>query len=216
MTTAPSSSPATPATPVSQAEQTRAAALGAILFRNRGWLPVPFVAVPLLAPSQLQAGQHVTAWVIGLLLVLFGEAFRLAGVAAAGTVTRRRSRSVQRLVTYGVFTWMRNPLYVGNFFAWIGAVVASGVLWFLPVAAVLFAVEYSLIVRYEEGVLESIFGAEYLAYKTRTPRWLPRPPRVRESGPHAWGEALRSEVSTLLQYVGLAAALGVKYWVTAR
>ncbi len=218
MTTVPPSSSATAdaAPPVSDAEQTRAAALGAVLFRNRGWLPVPFVAVPLLAPSQLQAGQHVTAWVTGALLVVFGEAFRLAGVAAAGTVTRRRSRTVQRLVTYGIFTWMRNPLYVGNFFAWIGAVVASGVLWFIPVAAVLFAVEYSLIVRYEEGVLESIFGGEYLAYKARTPRWFPRPPRVPESGPHAWGEALRSEVSTLLQYVGLAAAFGVKYWVVGR
>ncbi len=216
MTTAPHSPRAASDAPVSAAEQTRAAALGAVLFRNRGWLPVPFVAVPLLAPSQLGPGQHVTAWVVGALLVVFGEMFRLAGVSAAGTVTRRRSRTVQRLVTYGIFSWMRNPLYIGNFFAWLGVVVASGVLWFLPVAAVLFAVEYTLIVRYEEGVLESIFGGEYLAYKARTPRWLPHPPRAPEHGPHAWGEALRSEVSTLLQYVGLAAALGVKHWVTIR
>ena len=216
MTTAPHL-PAATDTPVSQAEQTRAAALGAVLFRNRGWLPVPFVAVPLLAHSQLGRGQqYVTTWIVGGLLVVFGELFRLAGVAAAGTVTRRRSRTVQRLVTYGIFSWMRNPLYVGNFFAWLGVVVASGVLWFLPVAALLFAVEYTLIVRYEEGVLESIFGGEYLAYKARTPRWFPRPPRVPEHGGHAWGEALRSEISTLLQYVGLAAALGLKHWVTVR
>ena len=217
MTIAPhAAAPAPSETAVSAAERTRAAALGAVLFRNRGWLPVPFVAVPLLAPSQLGPGQHAAAWTAGAFLVAFGEAFRLAGVAAAGTVTRRRSRTVQRLVTYGIFGWMRNPLYVGNFFAWLGVVAASGVLWFLPVAAVLFAVEYSLIVRYEEGVLESIFGGEYLAYKARTPRWFPRPPRVAEQGPHAWGEAWRSEVSTLLQYVALGAALGVRYWLTAR
>ncbi len=218
MTAAPPHTPPVSAPPaVSPAEQTRAAALGAVLFRNRGWLPVPFVAVPLLAPSQLQPGQHAAAWAVGALLVALGETFRLAGVAAAGTVTRRRSRPVQRLVTYGVFAWMRNPLYVGNFFAWLGVVVASGVYWFLPVAALLFAIEYSLIVRYEEGVLESIFGGEYLEYKARTPRWFPRPPRgAAEPGPHAWGEAWRSEVSTLLQYVGLAAALGIKYWVGAR
>jgi hypothetical protein len=65
-------------------------------------------------------------------------------------------------------------------------------------------------VRYEEGVLESIFGAEYLAYKARTPRWLPRPPAAREAGPHFWGEAWRSEVSTLLQYAALAAVLVAK------
>jgi hypothetical protein len=78
------------------------------------------------------------------------------------------------------------------------------VLWFLPVAIVLFAVEYTLIVRYEEGVLESIFGQEYLAYKGRTSRWFPRPPRTPESGEHHWAEAWRSEISTFLQYVVIA------------
>jgi protein-S-isoprenylcysteine O-methyltransferase Ste14 len=112
--------------PVSAAERTRAATLGAVLFRNRGWLPVPFFLVPLLAPSTVSDDRRVLAWVIGALLVAAGEAVRLAGVAAAGTVTRRRSRTVQRLVTYGIFAWTRNPLYVGNFLAWMGVVVASG------------------------------------------------------------------------------------------
>ena len=96
---------------------------------------------------------------------MLGEWIRLAGVAAAGTVTRRRSRDVQRLVTYGIFRWVRNPLYVGNFLIWMGFVVISGVLWFVPVAIVVFAIEYTFIVAYEEGVLESIFGREYLEYK---------------------------------------------------
>jgi protein-S-isoprenylcysteine O-methyltransferase Ste14 len=194
--------------PISASEQTPAARLGARLFRNRSWLPVPFLLVPLLAsgtPSR-------DTWIIGGVLVLLGELVRVAGVAAAGTVTRRRSREVQRLVTYGAFAWCRNPLYVGNFLAWMGFTVISGVLWFLPVAAVLFAVEYSLIVRYEEGVLESIFGAEYLAYKGRTPRWIGRPPAERTSGEHNWGEALWSERSTLLQY----AALTALFWFKGR
>jgi protein-S-isoprenylcysteine O-methyltransferase Ste14 len=201
-----SSAPPAADAPISAAERTRAATLGAVLFRNRGWLPVPFFLIPLLAPPTVSDERRALAWVIGALLVAGGELVRLAGVAAAGTVTRRRSRAVQRLVTYGIFAWTRNPLYVGNFLAWMGVVVASGVLWFLPVAVVLFAVEYSLIVRYEEGVLESIFGDEYLAYKRRTPRWVARPPADRGPGPHDWGEALRSEVSTLLQYVAIAGA----------
>jgi len=193
------------------AECTRSAELGAVLFRNRGWLPVPFFVVPLVVPGP----QTAATWIAGAALVAAGEAVRLAGVAAAGTVTRRRSRAVQRLVTYGIFGWMRNPLYVGNFLAWLGVVVASGVFWFLPVAALLFAVEYSLIVRYEEGVLESFFGREYLDYKARTPRWFPRPPAEPESGPHHWGEAWRSEVSTLLQYVVFAGVLVAKQmWLT--
>lgn len=181
-----------------------------MLFRNRGWLPLLFLAVPLLAPGRSSGWQ----WAAGGLLVALGEAVRLAGVAAAGTVTRRRSRNVQRLVTYGIFAWVRNPLYVGNFLAWMGFAVISGVFWFLPVAAIVFAIEYTLIVRYEEGVLESIFGDEYMAYKSRTPRWFPRPPAVRERGEHDWAGAWKSEISTLLQYAALVLAfvLKEKYW----
>ncbi|HEX4935126.1 MAG TPA: isoprenylcysteine carboxylmethyltransferase family protein [Gemmatimonadaceae bacterium] len=191
---------------VSAAEQSPAARLGAVLFRNRSWIPVPFVIVPLLVPGE----QTAWGWIVGLLLVAIGEGVRLAGVAAAGTVTRRRSRDVQRLVTYGIFGWVRNPLYVGNFLAWMGFTVVSGVLWFLPLAALLFAIEYTLIVRYEEGVLESIFGREYLEYKQRTPRWFPRPPAVRETGQHDWKEAWWSERSTLLQYAVLIVVFLVK------
>ena len=202
----PPSSPAPAPTEISEAERSPSARAGAVLFRHRGWLPVPFLLVPLLAHGVMEA----TNWVLGFVLILLGEAIRLAGVAAAGTVTRRRSRTVQRLVTYGIFAWMRNPLYVGNFLIWLGFTVISGVLWFIPVAVLLFAVEYTLIVRYEEGVLESIFGQEYLRYKARTPRWIPRPPGTDDDGEHHWGEAWRSEVSTFLQYAVITAAFVVK------
>lgn len=189
-----------PEPPISDAERSTSARIGSILFRHRGWLPVPFLLVPLLAHGTPDAMN----WLLGLLLIALGEMIRLAGVAAAGTVTRRRSRTVQRLVTYGIFSWMRNPLYVGNFLIWMGFIVISDVLWFIPFAIALFAIEYTLIVRYEEGVLESIFGAEYLAYKNRTSRWFPRPPADDEEGEHHWGEAWRSEISTFLQYVVIA------------
>jgi protein-S-isoprenylcysteine O-methyltransferase Ste14 len=201
-----------PAPPVSAAEQTRSARIGALLFRNRSWLPVLFIGVPLLVPGRMSAA----AWIVGAIVVVAGEWIRLAGVAAAGTVTRRRSRTVQRLVTYGIFGWVRNPLYVGNFLIWMGFTIISGVYWFLPLAIVIFAIEYSLIVRYEEGVLESIFGAEYLSYKQSTPRWIPRPPSTPADGPHDWPEAWRSEVSTFLQYAVLTVLFVVKQWWTSR
>lgn len=168
-----------------------------MIFRNRGWLPVPFLLIPLFSDVTITA---CTTWIAAGLIVV-GEAWRLWGVATAGTVTRRRSRNVQKLVAHGPFAWNRNPLYNGNFLVWMGMIVFSGVLWFLPIAAAVFAVEYYFIVRYEEGVLESIFGAEYLTYKERTPRWFPRPPAVRAEGELYWAEAWKSEISTFLQYV---------------
>lgn len=201
-----SPSPSGTAPPVSAAERTPAAVVGAVLFRHRGWLPILFLGVPLVAPGEMAT--HL--WIIGLALMLLGEGWRLWGVAAAGTTTRRRSRNVHKLVTYGPFAWSRNPLYNGNFLIWMGFAIISGVLWFLPIALVLFGVEYSLIVRYEEGVLESTFGDEYLEYKRHTPRWIPRPPHREEAGELDWAQAWRSEVSTFLQYAILIAAFVVK------
>jgi protein-S-isoprenylcysteine O-methyltransferase Ste14 len=201
--TSPTGSPGN----VSASEQSLAAQIGAVLFRHRGWLPLLFLGIPLVMPGLTSPFR----WEVGLALIVIGEAIRLAGVAAAGTVTRRRSRNVQRLITYGIFAWVRNPLYIGNFLIWMGFVTISGVLWFLPFAVLLFGVEYELIVRYEEGVLESIFGREYLDYKSETPRWIPRPPKGdRVIGEYHWAEAFRSEISTFLQYAVLLAAFVIK------
>jgi protein-S-isoprenylcysteine O-methyltransferase Ste14 len=205
------SNPRQPPENLSATEQSLTAQIGAVLFRHRGWLPLLFLGIPLVMPGTTSPFR----WEVGLALIAIGEAVRLAGVAAAGTVTRRRSRNVQRLVTYGIFAWVRNPLYIGNFLIWLGFVTISGVLWFLPFAVLLFALEYELIVRYEEGVLESIFGREYLDYKNETPRWIPRPPKGEKvAGEYFWGEAFKSEISTFLQYAVLILAFWIKSRVT--
>lgn len=191
---------------ISASESSLPARIGAVIFRNRGWLPVPFLAVPLLAPG----GITRTGVLVGLVLIVLGEGWRLWGVATAGTVTRRRSRNVQKLVTHGPFALSRNPLYNGNLMLWLGFVAISGVWWFIPVAFVLFAVEYYFIVRYEEGVLESIFGEEYLAFKRRTPRWIPLGPSGPVAGEFFWAEAWKSEISTFMQYIALAVVFVAK------
>jgi protein-S-isoprenylcysteine O-methyltransferase Ste14 len=192
---------------VSAAEQTPAARIGAVLFKNRGWLPVPFLVVPVLAMQELTTRNLI----IGAIVMVIGEWWRMWGVATAGTVTRRRSRNVQKLVSHGPFAWSRNPLYNGNFLLWIGIITISGVYWFLPVATVIFAVEYYYIVRYEEGVLESIFGQVYLDYKAKTPRWFPRPPKPEDAeGEFFWAEAWRSEISTFMQFVAIIAIFWAK------
>jgi protein-S-isoprenylcysteine O-methyltransferase Ste14 len=195
---------------ISAAEQTRAARIGAWLFRYRSFLPVPIVIIGLLVPGR----QWALTWAVGAWFIVWGEGFRLMGVAAAGTVTRRRSRNVKELVTRGVFGMTRNPLYVGNLLIWIGFAIMSGVAWFPLVAAVLFAVEYTFIVAYEEGVLESTFGEEYLGYKAKVARWWPHVGARFIPGEHHWGEAWKSERSTFLQYAALIALLVVKkyYW----
>ena len=195
---------------LSAAELRPAARIGAVLFKYRTWFPVLFIGIPLLSPGHTT----VASWVVGGTLVVIGEFFRLAGVAAAGNETRRRSRNVNRLVTYGIFAWSRNPLYNGNFLAWMGFVVISGTMWFLPFAVLLFAVEYSFIVAYEEGVLETTFGREYIVYKHCTPRWIPVKPDNPPKGEHDWRQAWKSEISTFLQYLALVLAFIAKDLLT--
>ncbi len=182
---------------------------GEWLFQNRGWIPAPFAAVPLLIPAELT----LSGWAAGGALMLLGEALRLWGVAAAGPETRRRSRGVERLVTHGPFAFVRNPIYVGNLLLWLGFALASGIEWFPPVAGALFAMEYSAIVRFEEGVLVATFGAEYARYRERTPRWVPRVASGAKAGRMAWGEAVRRERMTMTLATVLFLALAGKRMV---
>lgn len=187
------------------AEHAPLSRLGCWLFRHRGILPVPFIVVPFI----WRGSMGPSSWAFGALFVTLGEILRLWGVAAAGSETRRRSRAVNRLVTHGPFAWTRNPLYFGNFFIWSGFSVIAGLQWFLPIAALVFVLEYTPIVRYEEAVLEATFGDEYVRYKSRTPRWLPVAPAAEHRGQLKWKVAMRSERSTLLQFVVLAAVLAL-------
>ena len=58
---------------LSSAEQSRSARIGAVLFRNRGWLPVPFLLVPLLTPGDMSP----RSWAAAALLIVLGELVRI-------------------------------------------------------------------------------------------------------------------------------------------
>lgn len=130
-----------------------------------------------------------------------GEVVRLAAVGHIGLPSRTRGDTVAALVDTGPYARVRNPLYLGNLllFAGLGVLLWPWALLLVPALAV----EYHLIVRWEEANLRARLGEPYLAYLARVPRWAPLgPPR-----PGTWSaaRALRSERSTLL---AIAAVLG--------
>ncbi len=175
---------------------------GEWLFRRRSALPLVLLAVPL---STASAGP--ARWAAASALLALGIVLRFVGVAAAGPETRRRTRMVRTLVVHGPYAWTRNPIYIGNFLLWAGCAAAVGDPRFACVALLLFALCYSLIVRYEEHVLASTFAATYRAYAEATPRWLPRIPRGRRvRGGYRWDLAWRREWNTALN-IAVAAGL---------
>ncbi|KZL92738.1 methyltransferase family protein [Clostridium magnum] len=77
-----------------------------------------------------------------------------------------------KLITTGVFAWVRNPLYTGITLIIIGFIFWENNLFLLPLIIIYWGV-MTLLVKKEEEVMEKIFGEEYLAYKSRVNRCIP-------------------------------------------
>ncbi len=186
---------------------TTEAPAGAWLFRYRSALPVPLALILVF----VRKGQSDARWVFvaGPLLVAIGEGLRLWAVRHIGTISRTRTTRYGPLIAAGPYAIVRNPLYVGNWFLWTGFAVWSGLLWMLPVAWVIFVLQYRAIARWEGSFLRGIYQEAYDDYARNVRAWIPRwPPHAatRAAQLHPWGAVFFSERGTLLA-AGLMAAL---------
>lgn len=78
----------------------------------------------------------------------------------------------KKLVVKGVFTYTRNPMYIGYFLILLGIVTfiqSVSLLIFVPFFALF--VNF-VILPWEEKQLEKRFGRDYLQYKKKVTRWL--------------------------------------------
>lgn len=80
-------------------------------------------------------------------------------------------RPARAIVQSGHYRWTRNPMYISITALSAGAACVFNALWplLLVVVSVVFTNRY--IIPREEAYLERAFGADYLAYKQRVPRW---------------------------------------------
>ncbi len=81
------------------------------------------------------------------------------------------------LVTGGLYDHVRNPMYVGVLLAIAGWGLwgwSARVLAYWACVAVAFHLAVTLV---EEPALARTFGASYDGYRSRVPRWIPRPHR---------------------------------------
>jgi len=180
-------------------------------FRYRGITPLPFVLILLLQSNLTRKGV-----ICGLLIVALGEGVRLAGVRRAGGNTRTRKVGAKKLCTAGIYSHVRNPLYIGNIIIYMGfALMAGGpwVVYLTIIALVYFFIQYASIISLEETKLTELFGNEYRKYIENVPRLLPRlRPWQKDFNqpPKKWKKVLRAEKSTLLNQVVFTAVLFIK------
>ena len=141
-------------------------------------LAVPFwLPYGALAPVIIVAGVGLIILGVGLVILARRELRKHSQPTDPGLPT-------SQIVTTGVFSISRNPLYLGGVCTLVGIALALNLAWafvFLPLA--LIACHYILIVP-EEKYLEAEFGEEYRRYAASVRRWIGRSRRIhREGGP---------------------------------
>jgi protein-S-isoprenylcysteine O-methyltransferase Ste14 len=186
------------------------APLGAWAFRLRGgaWSLAYVVLLGLARPT-------FPSLLAGLVLVFLGQILRFWGV---GCIVRYRGETVgaERLVTWGPFAFVRNPLYLGNGLIGLGWAFSGntlvGVVFFLLLFFLLYIL---LIIPHEEHFLEDRFGVAFVAYRVKTGMLLPRrvPSREELRGAFDVSVLWRSECHSLyVTVLGSVLILSRLWW----
>jgi protein-S-isoprenylcysteine O-methyltransferase Ste14 len=162
----------------------RITAQGRRLFQLRSVVPLVLL-VPLgfalehMAHFTLQWGEHVkNLWLLGCaILSAVGLLMRCAtvGYAPAGTAGRGRGApGAAVLNTLGMYSVVRNPLYVANAIMWLGVALATTSLWFAALSMLVYWLYIERVISAEEAFLAQHFDASYESWIARTPCFLPR------------------------------------------
>ncbi len=146
--------------------------LSKTIFKYRSYTPLPFLV--LMLAFARPTWQSI---LIGFVVALIGESFRLGGVIYAGSETRTTGEvGGTFLVISGAFAHVRNPLYVGNILLYTGVGIMSYALFpYLQIVAFFFfLLQYRLIIIAEEDYLTRTFGEQYEDYKKNVPALIPK------------------------------------------
>lgn len=159
---------------------------GVWLFRYRSVLPIIVLflgwGIYLYAESNPQYFflkndfQQYTYEYICLAVSLFGLLIRVYTVGHTPKNTSGRNVKEQladTLNTSGIYSTVRHPLYVGNFFMWLGPALLSGNIWFNVAFILFYWVYYERIMFAEEQFLRRKFGDIYLLWAEKTPAFIP-------------------------------------------
>ena len=177
---------------------------GEWLFRWRSYLPLLLIALFLLALAGLRHpyGSRPPGglWEFFCLAVSFtglGIRFLTGGFVPEGTSGRNTKGQVaQVLNTTGAYSLVRHPLYLGNFFMWLGISLFLGVWWFSLIIILILWLYYERIMFAEEEFLQEKFGDAFTEWAAKTPAFIPKfRDWVKPNLPFSLKTAIRKEYS---------------------
>jgi protein-S-isoprenylcysteine O-methyltransferase Ste14 len=151
------------------------------LFRRRSWLPVVLIiaGIFVLYLTNRQAILFdLTEELVFLGVSLFGEAIRIytAGYAPKNTSGRNTTAGqiADNLNTTGIYSLVRHPLYLGNFFMWLGPVLFVRSFIFVVIFILVYWLYYERIMFAEEQFLRRKFSEAYDKWSENVKAVIPR------------------------------------------
>jgi len=182
------------------------------LFRRRSYLPllgIPILLIALINSEYLERifGDSVdNFWGFFSISISFlGLAVRCitVGYVPRGTSGRNtKSQVAETLNTTGMYSIVRNPLYLGNFIIILGLTLFIQVWWFALIVWVGFWIYYERIVLAEEEFLRKKFGDTFLQWAEKTPVFFPNFKNWKKPNlPFSFKTVLRREFSTFFSII---------------
>jgi len=183
---------------------------GNFLFKYRGQIPVILflAAIPVLYFTDTEGlSENIVkaATIFAICLSILGLVIRAytIGTTPKGTSGRNTQEQVaEQLNSSGIYSMVRHPLYLGNYFMWIGIVVFTFNIPFIIIVSLAYWLYYERIMFAEERFLERKFGQQYLDWSLKAPAFIPAFSKFKPSNtPFSMKAVLRREYSGVLATV---------------
>ena len=139
-------------------------------------LPIIFIIIWLLDTSFLRISTILDNFVpFPLRLILFCSIliFALLFVQISHRTLFKSHEPPSTLIDKGILSRIRNPMYFGILLIYFACICLSISLISIAVLFLIFIV-YNKMVKYEEKILEALFGDQFIEYKKKVPRWFPK------------------------------------------
>lgn len=197
--------------------------IGNFFFKYRNWLFIILYLLLFLPSPELftkaRFGENYY-WIpiiLGLLITVGGQLIRGMTIGLDYIIRGGRDKKVyaENLVTGGLFSHVRNPLYVGNILMLLGVGILANSLYYTLIVMPVFLFIYQCIVLAEENFLRGKFGPGFDEYTKKVNRWFPNPVGLGTtlSSMHfKWKRWLIKEYNTQFVWLsGIACILALKY-----